>query len=53
MDRHVKNNTKHIVLHSFIHLSESKVDPDFTKEVFDNIDERLSNSGFEVEQTPF
>ena len=48
-----KNNTKHIILHSFAHLSESKADPEFTKALFDNIDERLTNSGFTVEQTPF
>lgn len=48
-----KNNTKHIILHSFAHLSESKANPEFTKALFDNIDERLTNSGFTVEQTPF
>ena len=48
-----KNNTKKIILHSFAHLSESKAPPEFTKSLFDNIDERLTNSGFEVEQTPF
>ena len=48
-----KNNTKKIVLHSFAHLSESKAEPEFTKSLFDNIEERLVNSGFEVEQTPF
>lgn len=48
-----KNNTKHIILHSFAHLSESKAEPEFTKSLFNNIDERLTNSGFEVEQTPF
>jgi threonyl-tRNA synthetase editing subunit len=48
-----KNETKHIILHSFAHLSESKADPEFTKALFDNIDERLTNSGFKVEQTPF
>jgi len=48
-----KNNTKKIILHSFAHLSESKAEPEFTKSLFDNIDERLVNSGFEVEQTPF
>ena len=37
-----KNNTK-----------KSKAEPEFTKSVFDNIAERLTNSGFEVEQTPF
>ena len=48
-----KNNTKKIILHSFAHLSESKAEPEFTKSLFNNIDERLVNSGFEVEQTPF
>ena len=48
-----KNNTKKIILHSFAHLSESKAEPEFTKLLFNNIDERLANSGFEVEQTPF
>lgn len=48
-----KNNTKKIILHSFAHLSESKAETEFTKSLFDNIDERLVNSGFEVEQTPF
>ncbi len=49
-----KNDTnKRIVLHSFAHLSESKAPPDFTRSLFDKIDERLTNSGFEVFQTPF
>ena len=48
-----KNNTKKIILHSFAHLSESKAEPEFTKTLFDNIDERLTSSGFEVAQTPF
>jgi len=48
-----KNSTKKIILHSFAHLSESKAEPEFTKALFDNIEERLINSGFEVEQTPF
>ena len=48
-----KNNTKTIILHSFAHLSESKADPEFTKSVFNSLAERLINSGFEVEQTPF
>lgn len=49
-----KNDTnKRIVLHSFAHLSESKAAPEFTQELFNKIDERLTNSGFEVHQTPF
>ncbi|MGE0089702.1 MAG: threonyl-tRNA synthetase editing domain-containing protein [Bacteroidales bacterium] len=48
-----KNNTKHIILHSFAHLSESKADTDFTKTVFDKIEERLNSTGYIVNQTPF
>lgn len=48
-----KNDTKHIILHSFAHLSESKADPKFTKELFDEIEERLINAGYMVDQTPF
>ncbi|RLC51009.1 MAG: hypothetical protein DRZ79_03470 [Candidatus Cloacimonadota bacterium] len=48
-----KNGTKKIILHSFAHLSESKAAPETTKEIFDNAEERLLNSGFEVWQTPF
>lgn len=48
-----KNDFKSIVLHSFGHLSESKASPEFTKELLDTLDERLTKSGFEVFQTPF
>jgi len=48
-----KNNTKKVVLHSFAHLSESKADPEFSKKIFDHVEERLINVGFEVSQTPF
>ncbi len=48
-----KNNTKNVILHSFAHLSESKADPDFTKSIFDETEDRLKRSGFQVEQTPF
>ena len=48
-----KNSTKKIVLHSFAHLSESKANPNFGKEVFDKAENRLVNSEFEVFQTPF
>lgn len=48
-----KNKTKKIVLHSFAHLSESKASPEFTVKLFDHIEERLKNVGYEVEQTPF
>jgi len=48
-----KNGTKKVVLHSFAHLSESKADPDFSKKIFDHVQERLENVGYEVFQTPF
>jgi len=48
-----KNEFKTIILHSFGHLSESKADPKFTKEVFDKLEEKLTSAGFEVFQTPF
>ena len=48
-----KNETKHIILHSFAHLSESKADPVFTKALFDKVEERLVNTGYTVNQTPF
>ena len=46
-------SNKKIILHSFAHLSESKAPPEFTQKFFNHIDERLTNSGFEVQQTPF
>ncbi len=48
-----KNETKHIILHSFAHLSESKAYPEFTKALFDKVEERLVNTGYTVNQTPF
>jgi len=48
-----KNDTKKVVLHSFAHLSESKADPEFSKKIFDSVQERLENVGYEVFQTPF
>jgi len=48
-----KNGTKKVVLHSFAHLSESKADPEFSKKIFDHVQERLENVGYEVSQTPF
>ena len=38
-----KNNTNQIVLHSFAHLSESKAEPNITKELFDSVEIRLKN----------
>lgn len=48
-----KNKTKKVVLHSFAHLSESKASPEFTVKLFNHLEERLKNVGYEVAQTPF
>lgn len=48
-----KNNTKQVVLHSFAHLSESKADPQYTKELFDRVEARMKNADYECEQTAF
>ncbi len=48
-----KNNTKQVVLHSFAHLSESKAEPHFTKDLFNKAEERMKNAGYDCAQTPF
>ncbi len=48
-----KNNCKKVILHSFAHLSESKASVEFTKELFDLVEQRLQNADFETAQTPF
>ena len=48
-----KNETNRIVLHSFNHLSTSSASADFTKSLFNNAEERLRNSEYNVSQTPF
>jgi hypothetical protein len=48
-----KNECKKVLLHSFAHLSESKADPGFTRELFDRVEERMKNAGYTVYQTPF
>ena len=48
-----KNNTEKIVLHSFTHLSESKASSEITKHLFDNAEQRLKKSNYQVYQTPF
>ena len=48
-----KCGTKNLVLHSFNHLSTSKADPEFTRELINDANERLSRSGFTITETPF
>lgn len=48
-----KNNTQKVVLHSFAHLSDSKADPHFTKNLFDLVENRMNNADYVCSQTPF
>jgi hypothetical protein len=48
-----KNETEIIVLHSFNHLSSSSANPETTKEILNNVELRLINSGYQTTQTPF
>jgi len=45
--------TKNIVLHSFNHLSASKADPDFSRELLGEVAERLARTDYQVMVTPF
>lgn len=48
-----KNNTRHIVLHSFAHLATTKASAEFTRNVFNATQQRLENGDYQVAQTPF
>lgn len=48
-----KNNTNTVILHSFAHLSDSKANPEFTIELFNNVEVRLKNASYESHQTAF
>jgi len=48
-----KLDCKNIVLHSFVHLAETKCDPQFLKQLFNRAEERLKGTGYAVAQTPF
>jgi hypothetical protein len=45
--------TRNVVLHSFNHLSGSKADPGFSKEILEEVTERLARTAFQVMVTPF
>jgi hypothetical protein len=45
--------TRNVVLHSFNHLSGSKADPGFSKEILEEVTERLARTAFQVIVTPF
>jgi len=48
-----KRGLKNIVLHSFTHLSGSTASPEFAQDLLNRLDDRLTNTGYQVWQTPF
>lgn len=48
-----KSRAKKIVLHSFAHLSESKATPDFSREIIEEIRNKIETKGYNVTTTPF
>jgi len=48
-----KFSTRNVVLHSFNHLSVSKAEPDFSREVLEEVAARLERTDFKVMVTPF
>lgn len=50
---HRKNQPDHLLLHSFAHLSDSKADPDYTRDFLNKTEEWLKERNYSVSQTPF
>jgi hypothetical protein len=48
-----RNDTNRIFMHSFTHLSDSKASPEFTKKLFDLVEQRMARSEFEIYRAPF
>ena len=48
-----KRDLKQVVLHSFTHLSSSTASPEFAQTLLASLDQRLSETGYQVWQTPF
>lgn len=48
-----KRQLKRVVLHSFTHLSSSTASPEFAQTLLVSLDQRLSETGYQVWQTPF
>ena len=48
-----KRQLKRVVLHSFTHLSSSTASPEFAQALLASLDQRLSETGYQVWQTPF
>ena len=45
--------TKKVVLHFFSHLSESRSDPEYARDLLDRAAERLISAGYEAHLTPY
>ena len=48
-----KFETQNIVLHSFAHLAALSAPPDAAQSILEEINERLTNTGFSVRNSPF
>lgn len=48
-----KRELRSVVLHSFTHLGAENAAPEFSKALLDELDERLTATGYDVKQTPF
>lgn len=48
-----KNETNKILIHSFAHLSDSKADPQITIDFLNKVEKRISQTEYEVSQTPW
>jgi hypothetical protein len=48
-----KVNVSNIVLHPFVHLSNSKSSPEFAQEVIQTVKDKLTGSSLKIYETPF
>ena len=48
-----KNDTQRIILHSFAHLGEQRAPPEVAASILVQTEQRLSDAGYAVSQTPF
>ena len=48
-----KSGAEKIILHSFAHLSESKATPEFSRELIEEIKNKIEAKGYNVTTTPF
>jgi hypothetical protein len=48
-----KNQPRHLLLHSFAHLSPSKASPEYTQDLINYMEDWLTERNYSVSQTPF